>query len=168
MKEATVKAFIAGLKEAGINFVVSLPCTGVKFIIPRIMDDPHFKHMAVANEGEGISVCAGAWLGGKKPAFLAENGGLILGAYHLMNNMHRFGGMPFLLVIDYRGDFGDGAAEWYFASGIQLTPMLESFHVPYTIVRESKKLKAELVRGQKTAEAYGKPVAVLISGEEIW
>ncbi len=73
-----------------------------------------------------------------------------------------------LLVLDHRGDFGDIAAEWYFAGGIQTIPLLESFQIPYTIVRESSKLTEELVRGQKTAEAYGKPVAVLLSGEEIW
>ncbi len=163
-----MRAFITGLKEAGINFIASLPCTGISFILPSITDDPHFKHVPVANEGDGISICAGAWLGGKKPALLAENSGLVLGAYALMNTIYRFGGIPMLLVLDHRGDFGDGAAEWYFVAGIQTPVILESFQIPYTIVREGNKLIAELVRGQKTAEAYGKPVAVLLSGEEMW
>ncbi len=87
MEEKTVMAFITGLKEAGINFVSSLTCTGIKSILPHITNDPYFKHVPIANEGDGISICAGAYLGGKKPAFLAENAGLILGAYQLMNNM---------------------------------------------------------------------------------
>ena len=59
MEEKTVTAFIAGLKEAGINFVSSLTCTGIKLILPHITNDPYFKHVPVANEGDGISICAG-------------------------------------------------------------------------------------------------------------
>jgi len=168
LEEKTVMAFITGLKEAGINFVSSLTCTGIKSILPHITNDPYFKHVPIANEGDGISICAGAYLGGKKPAFLAENAGLILGAYQLMNNIHRYGGIPMLLVLDHRGDFGDIAAEWYFAGGIQVIPLLESHQIPYSIVRKSSEITNMLVLGQKTAEAYGKPVAVLLSGEEIW
>ena len=168
MDKKTVKEFITGLKEAGINFIASLSCTGIKYALPDIMKDPDFIHVPVANEGDGISACAGAYMGGKKPGMLMQNSGFILATYPLMNNIHRFGGTPMLLVIDHRGDFGDGVAEWYFAPGIQTTPILESFQIPYTIVREGNKIRSALVSGQKTTEAYGKPVAVLLSGEDIW
>ena len=168
MKEQIITDFIAGLKEAGINFVASLPCTGIKHFLPGIMHDPYFKHVPVANETDGISICAGAWLGGKKPALLVEGGGLILGHYALMKTMHDFGGFPILLVVDHRGDFYDGAAPTLFSMGMQVLQILESLHIPYIIVRESNKLKAELVRGEKAAAGYGRAAAILLSMEELW
>ena len=65
METQTVTALITGLKEAGINFVASLTSTGIKHFLPSIMDDPYFEHVPVANESDGINICAGAWLGGK-------------------------------------------------------------------------------------------------------
>lgn len=161
-------ALVSGLKEAGINYITSLPCTGFGEVIPVIMNDPHFTHVPVGNEGDAIGICAGAWLGGKTPALLAENSGLVLGAHALMGLGYYFGGFPMLLVLDHRGDFGDGDGYWFFGSGHLTPPILDSLGIPYTIVRESNKIIAELVRGQKTTEAYGKPVAVLLSGEGIW
>lgn len=162
------EAVVSGLKEAGINFVTSLPSSAIKLILPTISSDTAFKYVPVANEGDGISVSFGSWLGGKKPAFLGENLGLILGTYQLLNIVYRFGGFPLLLVIDHRGAFGDGVAEWWFGAATQLPRILESFQVPYTIVRESEKVSAEIVRGQKTAEACGRPAAVLLCLEKLW
>ena len=168
MEQGIVTAITEGLKEAGTEFVVSLPSTGTKFVIPAVASDPYFRHIPVANESDGISICFGVWLGGKKPVFLAENSGFVLSAHALMNVIYRFGGFPLMLVLDHRGVFGDGVAEWYFAAGTIVPSMLKSFQIPYTIVRESNQIKASLVRAQRTTEAYGKPVAVLLSVEEMW
>lgn len=167
MEAEAVKAIVTGLKQAGINFVASLPSTALAPVIHTIMQDADFMHVPVANEKDGIGICAGAWLGGKKPAFMVLNEGLVLATYPLLSTICNFGGFPLLIVVDHRGDFGD-TYPWYFASGIQLPRILESFQLPYTIVRESSKLIAEIVRGQQTTEAYGKPAAILLSGEEMY
>lgn len=167
MEVEAVTAIVTGLKQAGINFVASLPSNSLAPVIHIIMKDADFVHVPVANEKDGIGICAGAWLGGKKPAFLTLNEGLLLATYPLLSTIYNFGGFPLLIIVDHRGDFGD-IYPWYFASGIQLPRILESFHIPYTIVRESNKLIAEIVRGQETTEAYGKPAAILLSGEEMY
>ena len=167
--EAQIKDdFIAGLKEAGINFVASLPCSGIGLFLPGIMDDPHFKHVPLANEGDGVGICAGAWLGGKKPALLIDGAGFVLAHYALMNTIYKSGGFPILLVVAHRGDFGDGFANYHFGNGTETIQILESLRIPYTIVRESQKLKAEVISGAKTAEGYGRPAAILLNLEEIW
>ena len=168
MKADISTVIVTGLKEAGINFVTSLPCTAFREVIPVITNDPWFVHIPVCNENDGVGICAGAWLGGKTPALLAENSGVVLGAHALMGLAYYFGGIPMLLVLDHRGDFGDGDGYWYFGSGRITTPILDSLGIPYTIVREANKIIAELVRGQKTTVAYGKPVAILLSGEDVW
>jgi sulfopyruvate decarboxylase subunit alpha len=167
LKAEAVNTIIEGVKEAGIDFVVTLPCTAVSPVIPHIMREPQFKHVPVNNEGDGIVICAGAWLGGKKPALLIENTAVILGAYSLTGLDCIFGGIPMLIIVDHRGSFGDGLGYFFFGGGLMAPAILDTLKIPYIIVRESNKLAAEIVRGQKTAEAYGKPVAILLSGEEV-
>lgn len=166
MKAEAIDAVIAGLEEAKIDFVATLSCTVVGPIIPHLMHNPHFKHVPVGNEGDGIVICAGAWLGGKKPAILMENTGVVIGAYALTGLDCAHGGFPMLLIVDHRGSFGDGTAYFYFGGGHMAPIILDALKIPYIIVRESDQLANEIVRGQKTAEAYGKPVAILLSGED--
>lgn len=167
MKAEAVTAIVEGLKEAGVNFVTSLPCTAFKMVIPVIIDDPHFTHISVSNEGDAIAICAGAYLGGKRPALLTENTGVVLGAHALMGLTYYLGGFPLLLVVDHKGDFGEEEGYWFFSGGRVAPPILDALQIPYVIVQESKKFIAALVRGQKTTETYGKPAAVLLSGEEV-
>ena len=159
---------MTGLKEAGINFITSLPSQSIGDLILAISDDSDFIHVPVANENDAISICAGAWLGDKKSAFVGQNSGLVLATYALMDSIHFFGGFPMLLLADHRGDFGDSGGYWFFGYGLLLPQFLQAMQIPYTIVREPDKLTAELIRGGKTADAAGKPVAILLSGEGIW
>ena len=167
MKAEGITAIVSGLKEAGVDFVASLPCTGFGQVIPVVESDRHFTHVPVCNEGDAIGICAGAWLGGKTPVLVAENAGFLLSTYALAM-MYRFGDCPLLLLLDHRGDFGEGDGYFYFGAGRVTVPVLAAFQIPFTIVRQIEMFKAELLRGQKTSEASAKPVAVLFSGEEVW
>ena len=166
MKAEAITALIKGLKSAGIDFVATLPSSAFTPVIPHIMRDPYFKHVPVGNESDGVVICAGAWMGGKKPALMMENTGVVVSAHDLSGLECQYGGFPMLLIVDHRGSFGDGAAYFYFASGQVAPIVLDTLKIPYIIVRDSEKLPSEIVSGQKTAEAYGKPVAVLFSEEE--
>lgn len=167
LKAEAVRAIVEGLKKAGVNFITSVPCTAFREVIPAISNDPGFIHVPVANEADAVAICAGAWLGGKKPALLAENSGFLL-ATHAIAQSGRFGGFPLLLMLDHKGDFGEYEGAWYFGPGVVTPDFLDALRIPYVIVRESSKFAAELIRGQQTTESYGKPAAVLFSGEEAW
>ena len=168
MKAEGVTGLVEGLREAGIDYITSLPSSAFRETIPLIMHSPHFTHVPVANEADAVTICAGAWLGGKKPALLAENNGFVLGSHALMCLEYYFGGFPMLLILDHRGDFGDGDGYWYFAGADMTLAIMASLKIPYSIVRDCNKFSAEIIRGQRTTEAYGKPVAILLSGEEVW
>jgi sulfopyruvate decarboxylase subunit alpha len=167
MKKEAVQNIVSGLKQAGIDFVVTLSCTAVGPIIPHIMQEPQFKHVPVCNEGDGFVICAGAWMGGKTPALLIENTAVLLGAYPLTGLDCMYGGFPMLMIVDHRGSFGDGSAYFYSGGGHMAPIVLEALRIPYVIVRECDKLVDEILQGQKTAAAQGKPVAILLSGEEV-
>lgn len=164
MKEETVTAIIAGMKQAGINFVSSLPSSGSTKLIRTVANDPDFKNVPVVNENEAIGICFGAWMTGKKTAFIAQNSGLLMATYALMDSIYFFGAFPLLMIIDHRGSLGDGGGYWFFGYGIQIPRILDSFQVPYTIVTENSKLTELVAGGQRSAQQYGKPVAILISG----
>ena len=65
-----------GLRAAGIDFVSGLPDGWQRPLHERVEADSEIRYVPVGNEGVGFSVCAGAWLGGKKPALIMENSGL--------------------------------------------------------------------------------------------
>ena len=70
------EAIYDGLKDAGIDFIVSVPCANLSKILEMIDKDEDIIHIPVTREEEGIGICAGAYLGGKKPAILMQNSGL--------------------------------------------------------------------------------------------
>ena len=167
MKAESSIDIVAGMKEAGINFVSSLPSNNLVRVIHDIMNEPDFVHVPVANETGCIGICYGAYLTGKRPAFVAQNSGLLMATYALMDSIYWFGNFPMLMVIDHRGDYGDPSGWNFVGYGLQIPKILESFQVPYMIVREPNKLKAEVINGALMAAACRRITCILISGEEI-
>jgi sulfopyruvate decarboxylase subunit alpha len=168
MKPDTVATFVRGLKRAGIDFVVTLPFTQGAPLLPAIARESQFKHVPVGNEGDGIVICAGAWMGGKRPALLIENTALVVGAYALTGLDGMYGGMPMLLLVDHRGSFGDGGGYWYFGGGLMAPVILDGLRIPHAKIAEPSALEEAIVRGQSTVEAYGKPVALLMECTDYW
>lgn len=169
LKDEFVTAVVAGLKQAGVNFISSLSSTGNAPVIRAIMKDADFTHVPVAHENDAIGIAAGAWLAGKRPAVMLQNSGLIMATYALLDSLSTFGGFPMLLFVDHRGSFGDELPKIFFGYGLQLPRILENFLIPYTVVSKSEinKLTIEIRRGMKTAESYGKPAAILVTGEVV-
>lgn len=163
------KAIISGFKQAGINFVAALACSGFGHLLLELEADPAFEYVHVANENDAIAICAGASLAGKKPVFVAQNSGLILATYALLDSIHWFGGFPMLMVIDHRGTFGDSAGYIYTGYAIQQNQILDNLHILYHTISlaDIDQIPTQIVRAQKTAEANGGPAALLLSREVI-
>ncbi|MGZ7160913.1 MAG: thiamine pyrophosphate-binding protein, partial [Methanobacterium sp.] len=70
------EAVFKALKEAGIDFVVSLPCVNLGKLMEMVDCDSDITHVPVTREEEGFGICAGAYLAGKKTAILMQNSGL--------------------------------------------------------------------------------------------
>jgi sulfopyruvate decarboxylase subunit alpha len=168
MKIETANAISKGLKQVGINFASSLPSTGLAPLINNVMKDNEFDHAPVANEGDAIGLCLGAYLGGKRPVFLAQNSGLTLATYQLLISMHWFNGFPLTMVIDHApGDFGDPSGWIFVGYGIQTPKILESFHIPFKIATDPGTIEMDAVRAARMAQSIRKPVALLVSGDRL-
>jgi sulfopyruvate decarboxylase subunit alpha len=170
MKEQYLPEMLNSLKAAGINFAAGLPDSWLKNVIQTVEKDPHFIYVPVCNEGVGYSICAGAWLGGKKPALFMENSGLRVAAEPIARLNFTSGGgggyhgIGTLIITSYRGDMGD-TEFWTIPHAITLEPLLNALRIRYLIVRDAKDLRKSIVRAARAAFTFMSPAAVVISGD---
>src|SRR3990170_943514 len=141
MKPSSAKLVVEGLKEAGVTLVACVPDSWMWEVYHLISQDKHFKSVAVCNEGEGVAICSGAWLGGKKAVMLMENSGLRVASEAL----GRLFGAPVMMFMGYRGDMGDGNW-WSVPIGTTTEPMLHALKIPYAIVTSEDEIKKSIGR----------------------
>lgn len=166
MLERAVHEAVAGLKEAGIDFVSGLPDGWQRNLHEVIEADGAFTYAPVCNEGVGFSLCAGAWLGGKKSVLIMENSGLRVAAEYIAR-ISLGTGVPVVMMLSYRGDLGE-TEHWGIPHGIVVEPLLDALRVPYRIVDRVEDLRQSIKRAHRLSEAQLHPAAVLVTGNCIW
>ena len=64
-------------------------------------EDEEIMHIPVTREEEGIGICAGAYMGGHKPAILMQNSGLgnSINALKSLMELYKF---PLVIIISHR------------------------------------------------------------------
>ncbi|NPV61861.1 MAG: sulfopyruvate decarboxylase subunit alpha [Methanotrichaceae archaeon] len=100
------QAVYCGLKRAKVDFAASVPCVNLQRLLNMIDFDPGIAHVPVAREEEGVGLCAGAWMGGKRPALLMQNSGLgnCINALASLDFLYQ---IPLLMIISHRGSAGE-------------------------------------------------------------
>jgi len=165
MQSRAVDAVLAGLKQAGVDFVSLLPDSDFSELQRKVVDDPSFSYVAVSNEAIGVGVCAGAWLSGRRPALLVPTSGLLVAAWPLTSLCMAWG-LPLLLLIPFRGDIGD--AFWLMGPYKDTTePLLGVLHIPHILVSKTEDVSKAIVDAQGSTISWQRPVAVLLTGETI-
>ena len=125
---------VAGLKEAGINFVSYIPETRLSEILPVLAADDSFMLAPVSSEAEAVGIAAGAALGGKRAAVYMEGTGLFVSTYNLLTVGERYG-VPMLLLVAYVGSFEDQRNSYLFSHyGNKTKGILETLGIQYLIV----------------------------------
>ena len=113
----------------------------------------------MGREEEGIGVCAGAHLGGKKPAMLMQNGGLLNSCNGLTTTALQFG-IPVLLLIYYAGDIGDNG---FHMVGLVTEPVLAGLGIKHIVMRDPAKVKQDIAGAVTLASTSKRPVALLLT-----
>jgi len=116
MKPVYAEIVHDALKESGINFVAYLPDDQIHDAQKLLTEDPSFITVGATNEAEAVSACAGAWLGGAKPALLIADSGFLVATWPLASLAVSYG-IPMLILIAHRGEVGD-RANWRFITSI--------------------------------------------------
>ena len=96
--EKAAQEILGGLKEAGINLVATLPDINLAELLKSVEEDQSVTHVPLCREEEGIGICAGAYLVGKKCAAIMQNGGFFNSNNAIVSTLLQYQ-IPLLLLI---------------------------------------------------------------------
>jgi sulfopyruvate decarboxylase subunit alpha len=159
--EQAAAIIVSGIKQAGINLVATLPDINLAQLLRAIDEDPELQHVPLCREEEGIGICAGAYLVGKKCAAIMQNGGFFNSNNAIVSTLLQYQ-IPLLLMIYYAGDVGDRT---FSTSGSFTEPVLQALGMRYYTMRETADAPELIKRAQILAEDSKRPVALLLTKE---
>ena len=150
-----------GLKAAGINLIATLPDINLTQLLREVEADHDVLHVPLCREEEGIGICAGAYLVGKKCAAIMQNGGFFNSHNAIVTTLLQYQ-IPLLLLIYYAGDMGDRT---FSTSGGMTEPLLQALGIRYWIMRDPDEAPEIIKRAQILAQDSRRPVALLLTKE---
>jgi len=147
------------MKKIGIGMVTSVPCVNLTDLIALIEADTSIQHLAVSREEEGVGICAGAYLGGMKPALLMQNSGLG-NSINALASLDLLYGIPLLMIVSHRGVEGEEVSAQV-PMGMLTEPLLRSMGIP-AIRPGPGEAERAIVGGWSRSMGERKPVAILL------
>lgn len=153
------RMILQAMKEAGINFVTSLPDYNIAKLLELVDADRDIKHVPLCREEEGIGICTGAYMGGKTTAIIMQNGGFLNSCNALTTTALNFN-IPIVLFIYYAGDIGD---EGFSTLGSVTEPVLVGLGIRYYVLRKVEDIKPTIKGATTLAVDSRRPVAVLLT-----
>jgi len=130
--EQNAERIVGALTKAGVTIAASLPDSWISAVIDRVDREKGIRHVRVTREDDGVGICAGASLGGKRAALICQNAGVLLSANALAGyGLHHQ--LPFLVLAVYRGSYED---RFYYQmyKGLVTEPVLDGLRLPWHVV----------------------------------
>ena len=147
-------------ERAGIEIFCYLPDAGLDSFIRRANAGNAQRAVILSTEEEGVGICCGAWLGGKRAVLMIQSSGVgnCINTFSLVSNC-RF---PFFLLVSMRGEFGEGNP-WQIPMGSTTQDMLELAGFQVFRATHPEDAVTMVTEGLKMAWRSDAPVAVLLS-----
>jgi sulfopyruvate decarboxylase subunit alpha len=155
-------AVYQGMKRAGINFATSVPCVNLQELLALVGGDPDIIHVPVTREEEGVGLCAGAWMAGRRPALLMQNSGLG-NSINALASLDLLYGIPLLMIISHRGGVGEPVIGQV-PMGRLTVPLLEAMAILHFTPLQGE-AEETVAQAWSQAAAARRPVAVLLDLE---
>jgi sulfopyruvate decarboxylase subunit alpha len=155
------RTIVAGLRGAGINLIATLPDVNLAELLRAVEEEREFIHVPLCREEEGVGICAGAYLVGKKCAAIMQNGGFFNSNNAIVSTLLQYQ-IPLLLMIYYAGDVGDRT---FSSTGSMTEPVLQALGIRYYVMRDNDDAPELIRRAQILAEDSRRPVALLLTKE---
>ena len=155
------EAIYEALKEVGIDFVTSIPCNWTHVILELLSKDEDIIHVPVTREEEGVGICAGAYLGGRKSAIIMQSSGLgnCINALASLNQTYK---IPLLLLISHRGVQKEKIVAQV-PMGKALLSLLDSIEIGSFNIDNLDETESAISEAFTTAFVEERPVAVILS-----
>ncbi len=130
MTEAPERRVVDILKKNRIELAATLPCDRIKALLPEI--SKKITTIPLTREENGVGICAGAYLGGKRPVMVIQSTG-IGNMINALESLDLTYGIPLPVLASWRGVYKESVeAQWQF--GKRLPAILEAAGIMFTIV----------------------------------
>jgi sulfopyruvate decarboxylase subunit alpha len=149
-----------GILDAGIDFIVSVPCANLKDLIPMVDEEKSIIHVPVTREEEGVGVCAGAYMGGRRTAMLMQNSGLG-NSINALSSLNLLYGIPLVMIISHRGIEGEPICAQV-PMGEMTVPLLDTLGIPYYLPSSKDDATKAVFDAWARAIEEKRPVAILL------
>lgn len=153
-------AIYNGLKDAEIDFVVGVPCINLTKLLKLIEEDEDIEYVPVTREEEGVGICAGAYMGGKKTAILMQNSGLgnCINALKSLTELYNF---PLVMIMSHRGTAGESICG-QIPMGKSTPKLLDAMDFPYFMSNDPESAYIDVRNSWELSESKGIPVSILL------
>ncbi|MFZ1813667.1 MAG: sulfopyruvate decarboxylase subunit alpha [Rhizobiaceae bacterium] len=105
----TSRQIAESLARNRVEFVTTVPCKQLAGVIELIENDDRFMHVPSNKEDEGMGLCAGAYMGGKRAAIIMQNTAIGVTINSLVTLIQYYN-IPLPMLISYRGELGEKVA----------------------------------------------------------
>jgi sulfopyruvate decarboxylase beta subunit len=124
------KELLKILGKAGVDFTASLPCEKIKVLLEMV--GGLFFHVPLTREEEGVGICAGAALSGKRPAMFVQSSG-IGNMINALLSLTQFYDLPLAIFISQRGIYKEKIAA-QFPMGRRLPAVLRGAGIGFSLI----------------------------------
>ncbi|MBX7077085.1 MAG: sulfopyruvate decarboxylase subunit alpha [Methanobacteriaceae archaeon] len=154
------QAVYEGIKNAGINFIVSVPCVNLQKLFDLVDEDEEITYFPVTREEEGIGILAGAYLAGKRPCILMQNSGLG-NSVNALASLCQLYQIPLIMIMSHRGTKGEPIIGQV-PMGKATPKILESLNIPYFKPETPKNAKEIISKSWEKAEKEKTQIGILL------
>ncbi|MEM6596222.1 MAG: sulfopyruvate decarboxylase subunit alpha [Pseudomonadota bacterium] len=141
-----------------ISFVTTVPCKQLAGVIEEIDQRDGIYHIPSNKEDEGMGLCAGAWMGGKRPAIIMQNTAIGV-TINTLATLIQYYRMPLPMIISYRGELREPVA-CQVEMAVHTKALLDQMHIPIYHFHWKNDVE-ELDNILKYTFMCNKPVAIL-------
>ena len=152
------KIILQSLQSARIEVVASLPDAFLVHVLEELDLSNEFLHLPVTREEEGIGICTGAYLGGKRTCMVMQNAGLLNASNALTTTALQIE-VPMLLLILYAGGRGDMSFPML---GQVTEQVLDALGIPYYIPKSIEQVPDLIADAVIQTYNAKKPVAIVL------
>lgn len=100
---------VDGLVNNEVEFVTTVPCKQLAGVIDKIERNNQMIHVPANKEDEGMGLCAGAYMGGKRGCIIMQNTAIGV-TINTLVTLIQYYQIPLPMLISYRGEVGEKVA----------------------------------------------------------
>lgn len=160
------RAVYDGVKACGIRLISTVPETWLVELVRLADADPDMTLVHVATEQEAVGISMGAYFAGVRSAIVMQNHGLLASINGIVSGAQLYR-MPLLMLISYRGDFGE-RDPWQTEGGAITEDVLRALRIPFSFIESADHAASRIAAAQALAYSANKPVAILLRRDLLW